>query len=441
MEKFFLYLIRPLNPIDYWDFKIVKKYSLYFRLYIMVHCLIRFVNEKEAVHFKEAIKMFFHFLKHLGFNIFAILLLPVAIIIWLLGYRFVHVAYWQIGTLSCQIDLLLKHHILQKNNDLKKIIYLCPKKYSANPELVNIYENKIIIIKNYFLIFFLNPLLQINFLTYNPFFLEHNVPYSASHEIFSKFHQKYNKSLFHYSDEDKQKFNNYLINKYKNIKLKKIITLHIRTSSFYDDKNFVSRNSELSDYIPAIKYLTDQNYSVIIFTNEKLDLNISNVIILNTENTYNKKIQIYLISISNFYINSASGPAFIANLFNTPSINTNFFPLSQSIGYKENDITLPKKIYDNNQKKVINYREIFSSDLCFDASSRKLQRKNLTTIGNEPDDILNAVKEMIISLKSEHFYSTDLQKRYKSLLNKKIGCFYGMGNVSNVYLEKNKEII
>ena len=177
------------------------------------------------------------------------------------------------------------------------------------------------------------------------------------------------------------------------------------------------------------------------FSNEKLDLNISNVFILNTEDLYNKKIQIYLISISNFYINSASGPAFIANLFNTPSINTNFFPLSQSIGYKENDITIPKKIYDNNQKKVINYNEIFTSDLCFDASSRILQRKNLTTIGNEPDDILNAVKEMIISLKSEHFHSTDLQKRYKSLLNKKIGCFYGMGNVSNVYLEKNKEII
>ncbi len=440
MEKIFSYLIRPLNPIDYWDFKIVKKYSLYFRIYIIIHCLKRFVVEKNLIHFQEALKMFFHFLKHLVFNIFAIMMLPIAVIIWLFGYRFVHVAYWQIGTLSCQIDLLLKNHILQKNNDLKKIIYLCPKKYSANPELVNIYENKIIIIKNYLLIFFLNPFLQIDFLTYNPFFLEHNIPHSAAHKIFSEYYQKYKKSLFDYSDEEKEKLNNHLLNKL-NIKDKKIVTLHIRTSSFYDDKKFVSRNSELNDYMPTIKYLIDQNYFVIIFSNEKLDLNISDVFILNTEDSYNKKIQIYLISISSFYINSASGPAFIANLFNTPSINTNFFPLSQSIGYKENDITIPKKIYDNNQNKVINYKEIFSSDICFDASSKTLQRKNFITISNDPDDILNAVKEMIISLKDEKFYSTDLQKRYKSLLNKKIGCFYGMGRVSNYYLEKNKKII
>ena len=57
MEKIFSYLIRPLNPIDYWDFKIVKKYSLYFRIYIIIHCLKRFVVEKNLIHFQEALKI------------------------------------------------------------------------------------------------------------------------------------------------------------------------------------------------------------------------------------------------------------------------------------------------------------------------------------------------------------------------------------------------
>ena len=39
----------------------------------------------------------------------------------------------------------------------------------------------------------------------------------------------------------RKNFNNQLLNKL-NIKDKKIVTLHIRTSSFYDDKKFVSRS-------------------------------------------------------------------------------------------------------------------------------------------------------------------------------------------------------
>ena len=85
---------------------------------------------------------------------------------------------------------------------------------------------------------------------------------------------------------------------------------------------------------------------------------------------------------------------------------------------------------------MINSKRIFSSDLCFDASSRALERKNLSTIGNDPDDILNATKEMILLLKNKNVSSSNLQKRYKSLLNNRIGCFYGLGNVSNFYLEK-----
>ena len=90
---------------------------------------------------------------------------------------------------------------------------------------------------------------------------------------------------------------------------------------------------------------------------------------------------------------------------------------------------------------MIKFTEIFSSDLCFDASSRALERKNLSTIGNDPEDILNATKEMILLLKNKNVSSSNLQNRYKSLLNNRIGCFYGLGNVSNFYLEKNKEFI
>jgi putative glycosyltransferase (TIGR04372 family) len=441
MNFFFEYLIKPLNPIDYWDYKIVKKYSLLFRLYIVCHCLKRCLYEKDVSHFYESLKMFVHFIKHLMLNICAILLMPFALIIWILGYRFLHVAYWQIGTLSCQIDLMLKNQILQNNNDLKKIVYLCPKNLSANSELVTLYEEKISIIKNHFIIFFLNPFLQLNFLTYNPFFLEHNVPNSSAHKIFSNYQNKFNKNLFNFSKEKIIRYNEYIQKNFKNIFDKKIITLHTRTNSFYSDKNFTSRNSDLNDYLLAIKYLTSRNYCVIIFSDKNLNLNLPNVFELNTSDTFNKKLQIYLISISYFYINSASGPAFVANLFNTPCVNTNFFPLSQSIGYKLNDITIPKKIYDIAENKVVKYSKIFSSDLCFVASSRALERKNLRTISNDPEEILNGIKEMILILKNKNINSSDLQSYYKSLLNKRIGCFYGLGNISNYFLEKNRELI
>ena len=68
--------------------------------------------------------MLMHFIKHIILNILAIFLFPVAVVLWSLGYRFLHVSYWQIGTLSCQIDLLIKNQILQNNNDLIHILVL-----------------------------------------------------------------------------------------------------------------------------------------------------------------------------------------------------------------------------------------------------------------------------------------------------------------------------
>ena len=61
--------------------------------------------------------------------------------------------------------------------------------------------------RNYVFVLFLWPILlpflQISKITINPFFIEHNIPYSKSHKIYSEYEKKINKSLYIYSDNYK----------------------------------------------------------------------------------------------------------------------------------------------------------------------------------------------------------------------------------------------
>ena len=113
-------------------------------------------------------------------SILAILYLPFAIILYFNNFKFLHVSYWQIGTLAFQVDILIKKILVEnKNINLKKIIFICPKNYNSNIGITDLYKKKISVVENnfigllllifaFFIIYFVDYINHLNTIIFSP---------------------------------------------------------------------------------------------------------------------------------------------------------------------------------------------------------------------------------------------------------------------------------
>ena len=60
-KNVFFHLIKPLNPIDLWDYKVTKKNSLFYRLGIIFFTFKNFLIERKFSHLRFSLVYFFLF--------------------------------------------------------------------------------------------------------------------------------------------------------------------------------------------------------------------------------------------------------------------------------------------------------------------------------------------------------------------------------------------
>ena len=440
-KKILFQIFKTLNPIDLWDYKVIKKLTILDRFIFILRAIYRFFQDQNIGHLKFSIINIFLLIKHFILSILAILYLPFAIILYFNNFKFLHVSYWQIGTLAFQVDILIKKILVEnKNINLKKIIFICPKNYNSNIGITDLYKKKISVVENNFIGLLLMPFLQIPKITINPFFIEHNIPYSKSHKIYSEYEKKINEPLYSYTAEEKKYYDDILNKKIPSLKDKKIVCIHLRNENFYKENGLTSRNASFSNYIEAINFLEKKGYFIIKFTDKISSFKSNNFFELSTSTSLDKRLQVYLVSKCEFFIVTPSGPSFLANLFKKPSLCTNFFPHSQIIGYNKMDITIPKKVFSKLTNSYLTFSQIFSDDTFLIASSRILEKHNLEVRENSKESILDGVKEMLTNLYKNSNLPTKNQVDFKNIVSSNAGCFYGQGQVSHAFLLKNSDI-
>ena len=104
-------------------------------------------------------------------------------------------------------------------------------------------------------------------------------------------------------------------NKIPNLKDKKIICIHLRNEKFYSETGLISRNADFLNYYETIKFLIERGFFIIKFTDQLSSFKDPNYFELETTNSLNQCLQVYLVSKCEFFIVTASGPSFLANLF------------------------------------------------------------------------------------------------------------------------------
>jgi putative glycosyltransferase (TIGR04372 family) len=198
---------------------------------------------------------------------------------------------------------------------------------------------------------------------------------------------------------------------------RKFICLHVR-DSFYkknDKKNY--RNSNVNNYIKAIKYLIEQNYFVFRLGNSPLNkIDFANKFFLDYPNSQIKSdfMDLLLIKDCDFYVGTQSGTYDTARMFNKPKLITNMVEAFTAYPNRTDDRGIFKKIYHKKKNKIIKINEFISMPFKYHDPEQSVN--DLEFLENSSEEILQGTIEFCNLFKNnrQNLRST-LQKKFDIL--------------------------
>lgn len=114
----------------------------------------------------------------------------------------------------------------------------------------------------------------------------------------------------------------------------------------------------------------------------------------------------YLISQSKFVLSGGSGFHILAQLFNVPIVLTDQYMLYGTFNYK--DLFIPKLLYDNNEKKFLNFYEMIQRGQKY-LFKENCIKDNIFYKDSTPDEILEVAIEM----------NSRIDEKWKNVITKK----------------------
>jgi putative glycosyltransferase (TIGR04372 family) len=386
---------------------------------------------------KQFIKSIFTIICLILIDILKIIYFPIIIFFYFSRYKFVQVNYTQIGVLTQSLNVMVKKNLI----DGYKSIILIPS-HSDFSFIKEIFKN-LIIIDNCLLNILLLPLKHTDLISCTcqkvDHFLDSNLQLINS-SPFSKIFLQYNllnkdKDIFEFKNEFKENMHDHFKENYSELDLANTFVIHHREKYFNNTSHL--RGSDLSTYLPSIKYLLNKGYGVIRLTHSKSQkLNFKNKLYkeINTDFDFNKKLQFFLLLKCKGFIATDSGPNSIGSLLSIPVYNTNVYGINVN-GVNKKSLYILKKVKLN--KKILTYRDLIDLNYYrgYYLSKRYSAKIGFKVIDNNKKEILDGLKEFI-SLKTA-YVPNKMQIKFKKSLPDYIELKYYLSNISNAFIKKN----
>jgi putative glycosyltransferase (TIGR04372 family) len=199
----------------------------------------------------------------------------------------------------------------------------------------------------------------------------------------------------------------------------KFVCLHVREGGFRNDSNRREyRNSDINNYLAAIKKLTDSGVYVVRMGDTTMTpLPKMNKVIDYPFTSYKtESMDITLIKYCYFYIGCQSGTFDVAKLYNKPILLINMYNWTFGGPFNSTDRGIIKHIFSNKSQKFLSIQEMF-------LHGWEVQNvNNIVTdylfVENTEDEILDAVVEYLLYAENNLFPVSDLQVTAGALMKK-----------------------
>lgn len=220
------------------------------------------------------------------------------------------------------------------------------------------------------------------------------------------------------------------------------VTLHVREidNRRADLQKTEPRNANIESYIKAIEMITNMGGVVIRIGNSTMPKlpKMENVVDYAHMKTKTDNMDVFLIASCRFFIGTTSGPTVIPSLFGKRVIHTNI----PTLGYHLSDsncIAIPKLVRSTKTGETIKFKDIITSYHAY-ATSSKCMKGDYELIDNSPDDICNAVMEMIHNIAGNCNYELSAnQLRFKNLCSEYK--FNFRPSISESFLSKHNKLL
>ena len=190
--------------------------------------------------------------------------------------------------------------------------------------------------------------------------------------------------------------------------------LHIREAGWLGDHDRMWKNQNVLNYLPVIDYIGKLGGCVIRMGDETMTpISDKPHLIDYARSTYRSGFgDIYLCSEARFFIGCHSGLRVLPELFLTPTVNVNIWPLSP-LDFHEKSLTIFSKVFSPHLGRCLSLNEVMAEPtFCFRETDDEYRASGWTIIENSPQEILEAVKEFIDIIDTDSFGRWSSDQRF-----------------------------
>ena len=219
------------------------------------------------------------------------------------------------------------------------------------------------------------------------------------------------------------------------------VSLHVRdngskTGSWENSGPEDFRNADVTTYLEAIKSLIELSFIVVRVGDPAMKPlpTLPGLIDYARSDIRSSQLDLFLFTQCKFFIGMSSGPILSPMMFGTPTIGTNFAPVSGRL-HVGNSLILPKRLKDSGGI-YMSFEDALRSNLSQDYSGAALEESEWHYEENSPEEIAEASLEMVKILEGRVAYS-ESDEKLQSKVNKlyeSLSPYGSQGRVAAEYL-------
>jgi putative glycosyltransferase (TIGR04372 family) len=354
-------------------------------------------------------------IRHILDGIFFILLLPYSLLALLIIrsltpfilIRLGWIVSWRIGHYAGNLDMYLCE---RSNNFVKTLDIWCERTPTCNTQLTIVFKRVINILPK----FLVYPVYILN--NFIPGGDKHNIPLPACNDrdVNNLISDVCSSSNVWLTKDEEEKGRKELIKLGINPE-DKFVCLIVRDSAYLEKQKKENhsgvdwsyhdyRDTEIDDYTLAAQYLVEQGYFVIRMgatVNKPFACASGKIIDYAYENMRTDFMDIYLGLKCHFCISTSTGYDAIPSLFRRPLVIVNNPHIEYIYSFFPKTITIFKKVFNIETKEYLSIKNILENGVGrFDRTNQFIESK-LKLIDNTPEEIRDAVIEMVLRLDKE----------------------------------------
>ncbi len=206
-----------------------------------------------------------------------------------------------------------------------------------------------------------------------------------------------------------------------------ILTLHARDHGYHAITKQEFRNSPIGDYKLAILHLLKSGYQVVRLGDgemPRMDINDPAYFELPFMDGYENALDAFFIKQSSFMIGSQSGPCSYARALGVPVLSVNAV-FSYTLLPAVREMACFKRFEhtdENGHSQELTFKDFFDKKMFQLENLHQFQYLGVSFVNCTPEEILAAVKDMIIWVKSPGLEMTKEQKAFQKLAAKTATC-------------------